>query len=380
MFVSSEVMDCLNTLWGWRDHYDLNEIPALGAGLNASDSGEFMQDVHPALRLDIIQQSIPSNRSLVEYLETTRNASVTELLNQVVIEKGWQKYAKKTLADHVIFDSYGWSSDAIISRSRFVGFKIKPVLTTGLKISLKDIAVQFTADQVARKIYVYHSSKKAAIQEIDLVTASSTEWKWLDKQVELLSIGKEYAGGVFFIGYYQDEVDGQAINSDYDWDNGPCRSCDGGKRFDIWMDISKYVDICPIYVPGPSLPTVGEMFDVRDSVEVYDTNWGMNFKISAECDLSTFFCEHKMDLKQSLGLKMAHNILKDMKHSVQLNYIEEQIKNMIIRDLEGDTDTNFVNVADQLQKSIEAMNFDQNKRSAFCLPCQSKGGARYGVA
>ena len=52
---------------------------------------------------------------------------------------------------------------------------------------------------------------------------------------------------------------------------------------------------------------------------------------------------------------------------------------MIIRDLEGDKDTNYINIVDQLKDEIKAINFDHSKLSQPCLPCKNSNAPIYGV-
>ena len=55
MIKSKKIEECFKGLIGWRNHYDATEIPDLPVGLNASSSNQFFQDIHPALRLDLIK-------------------------------------------------------------------------------------------------------------------------------------------------------------------------------------------------------------------------------------------------------------------------------------------------------------------------------------
>ena len=59
MFRSEESRDCLRGLIGWKDHFDLTDIPALGAALNDSESGEYYQEKHPAVSLELISAMLP---------------------------------------------------------------------------------------------------------------------------------------------------------------------------------------------------------------------------------------------------------------------------------------------------------------------------------
>lgn len=381
MFKSAQVEECFKNLIGWKNHYDLTEIPALAETTTASESNEYFQDFHPALRLDIIQASLPQNRELEEYLLEQRSNGITQLLNDVIKERKYQGYAKKTLATETLLHGYGWAKDTIINEGRFVGFRITPTNQTGLSISLKKIGFQFTMAQTDLKIYLYHSSKFNPLQTFNLTTDQGMDWNWLSQEIEMVAESEDISGGSYIIGYYQDDINGQAINfTDFNWKNGPCGTCDGGVKRNRWRKFNEYASVLPIYVPSASLNTERTGFDFRDSFVNYDRSFGMNLRISAECDLTNFFCEHKFSLKYALALKVAYLVLKDIQFSLQINTIEEEIKSMIIRDLEGDKDTNYINIVDQLKEEIKGLNFDHSGLSMPCLPCTNKNAPKYGVA
>lgn len=379
MYTNSVVTNCFKSLIGWKQHYDTSEI-LIDSLLTVSDSNEYFQDFHPALRLDLIKSILPQNRTLDSYLEEKRDTAIVQLLSDVTSEKQYDKYARKTLIDaKPIIDKYGWINDIIINEGRFVGFKIKTKLSTGLRNVIKSIGIQVTQTQTL-KMYLYHSSKMDAIETFDIVVGGAVQWNWSDVDINLDAITKDIVGGVWIVGYYQDDLVGQAIGyTELNWINGPCSTCDGGYRLNAWRETTKFIQIIPIYVPAPSLNGI-QMFDLNDSMEVLNNNFGMNLRISAECDLSQFFCENRFSLKKALGLKLSYLVLKDIQFSQQINYIEESLKHMIIRDLEGDKDTNYINIVDQYLNEIKAVNFDHSAKDYYCLPCDNNKGVSYDVA
>ena len=384
MFNYKEIPAIFKNLIGWQDHYDTGVIPALSVDLTSSQSGQYYQQFHPALNLEVIKSSLPDNRTLENYLNDRRSAASIQMTNDIVIKRGYDKYATKTLANDVIIDRYGWSKDTILNVGRFVGFAIKPKLSIGLASVIKAIGFQQTASQNVT-FYLYHSSKHLPVETFTISSSGSNDFTWTNKELRLYAEDQNNTGGLWIVGYYQDDLDGQAINySKLDWKNGPCGSCDGGQRLESFRNLRKYMSIEPIYVAGANLPEliddVRPMFDLNDMFYDLNTNHGVNFRISAECDLTNFVRDHKMAMTQLLGLKTAIMILEDIKHSLQINYIEEEMKAMIIRDLEGDKETNGLTMYDKYNMAMEQVNFDHSKKSAYCLPCESTKGAIYGVA
>lgn len=380
MFTADKIKPCFKNLLGWKSHYDTDEIPALPTSLTDSLTGEYFQDFHPAMRLDLISACLPPNRDLEEYLIEQTENGIVQLLNDVITERQLAEYARKTLATETLLQGYGWAKDTIVNESRFVGFRITLSNQVGLKVSVKKIGFQFSMAQTDLDIYVYHSSRMEKVTSFKVNSTKAMDWIWVEEELELLAENEDYSGGSFVIGYYQDDIVGQAINfTGWNWKTGPCGSCDGGVQKQHYTEFQKYASILPVYVPEPAQMDNRDMFDMRDSIVDYDKSYGMNIRVTAECDLTNFFCEHKYSLKKGLALKVVWLLLKDMQFSQQINNIEENLKMMIIRDLEGDKDTNYINIVDQLKDEIKAINFDHSKLSQPCLPCRNSHAPTYGV-
>ena len=67
-----------------------------------------------------------------------------------------------------------------------------------------------------------------------------------------------------------------------------------------------------------------------------------------------------------------------MKFSGQINHLEENLKALIIRDLEGDDVTQAQPLIHQLNDSIKALNMDMGNLASVCLPCARKPRTFYG--
>ncbi|MCK5643279.1 MAG: hypothetical protein KAJ19_20895, partial [Gammaproteobacteria bacterium] len=103
-------------------------------------------------------------------------------------------------------------------------------------------------------------------------------------------------------------------------------------------------------------------------------------KLSVQCDLTDFFVQNKYVFKNLLGLKVVQKVLAVMKFSQQINHIEENIKHMIIRDMEGDIDTKLVNIPTRYHRELKAVAFNTSGINSKCLGCIDEGYAPvYGV-
>jgi len=381
MYDNSKVKECLRGLIGWREHYDLTEVPPLSEEMKESQTGEYYQDIHPALRLDLISATIPQNRDLEEFLAETEEASIGEILNDITEKRQLDRTAKEIVANDIIYNSEGWVNDVIINESRFVGVRFRLDLELGLKATVNRLALQFTQPQTGLTLYLYHSNRAKVLKKIEYNSTEGGSFNWMEVLLDLHAYNEDLSGGSFYLGYYQNDITGQAIQyKKLNWESGYCGTCGGGVNQAKYKSVSKYITMQPFYVPNPSLSIDKDfMFEPNSIIEVYENNWGFNFNISVSCDLTRFWCDNRTALRGVLGLKVAIKILRMMQFSQQINYIEEQLKSMIIRDLEGDKETNYINLFQKYGRALKSVNFNTSSISKTCLPCDRNSGVSYGM-
>ena len=378
MFDSDKAKTCIKKLFGWKDHHDPSEIPALSAELKESETGEYYQDKHPALRLDIIKQALPPTKDLEEYLTEVEDAAIVEMLNDLTEHKQVKKVGKEILTNDVIIDAVGWKDNLIINDGRFVGIRFKPCMSIGLKERINRLALQLTDPQADLPIYLYHTSQEDPINIFSFSTNKRNSFSWVDYELDLYADDGQLSGGWYYLGYYQDDLVGQAINYDkLNWSNGYCKTCDGGKREKTYRKITKYVLMESFYVPAISLDPSRKLFEPRAAIETDDKNWGFNFNISGLCDLTNFWCDNRRTLRKALSLKVVQKVLEMMTYSQQINFVSEQVYEDIIRELEGNTSTRKRTLPHRYEHALKALNFDHSSINRICLPASVNSRVRY---
>ena len=83
---------------------------------------------------------------------------------------------------------------------------------------------------------------------------------------------------------------------------------------------------------------------------------------------------------EALGRQVALYILEDMKHSNRVNRNIDVDRDMIIRDLEGDNDTNANGLYYELEQHLKSLDFDFSMIDSPCLPESIKYGIEIDVA
>jgi len=93
--------------------------------------------------------------------------------------------------------------------------------------------------------------------------------------------------------------------------------------------------------------------------------------------MTQFWTDNRRTLVDVLGLAVCMKVLEMMKFSSQINNVEEAVKIMIIRDLEGAVDTQNPPLNQKLSEAIEALVLDEGNLNIDCLPCARKPRTTY---
>lgn len=370
----------LKKVVGFRDHWNTVDVPVLPVTLSDSESGQYYQDFHPMVRLDYISALLPSDYSLDTFLDDIETSAIKQMLNKMQTFKKLNNSGKDLARNNLIYDNV-LKNKPIINESRFVGVEFALNDTSvGIRAIINRVGLYLTSAQPSLTLYLFNSLQEDAVNTYTFTSVNANSFTWLETQINIDyqdSSGTD--GGIWYLGYYQDDLVGQAIQYDVlNWQNGYCQKCDGGTRSSKYNSISKYVNMSPFYVSGSSLPAVGKLFDADDIVYNYTCNFGMNFNVSVVCNLSQFWIDNRLSMVNAIGKTVALKILEMMKASSQISAIEQNIQFNIIRDLEGDRETQSVPFWQQAERSIKATNFDQSNINSTCVPCARKG-AIYGA-
>jgi len=377
MFNPTTIQNCMTSLIGWRNDANTSVPQITNTALLTSDSGLFYNDFHPLLLIENIANTLPEDKTIDNYLTEKVNSGINKALTKVVLEKKLNESTKTLLNSSKLFDGIGRFQDTVISNGRFVGVELEMFPSYGTKVIIDKIGLQFTQTQTNLPIYIFHTSQLNPIKTITATTtkASSLEWLTLSETIDLSYLSETYdSGGMFYIGYFQDDISGQAIKKEFNFLDGPCNTCRGGANaMKVWNERLNFVRIVPIEVANGSLNGT-QMFDYTKRKYNATNNFGLNFGVTVQCDISQYLCEQKLILTDLIGKQVAVDILNDMKHSTRLNRIANVSQNMIIRDLEGDRETFEPGLAKRLSDSIKAVDFDFSKIDSPCLPCNKKFG------
>ena len=78
----NSIIASLKGVLGWKDFWDLTQIPTLGSPLNDTESGQYYLQFSGAVRLDYISSLLEPNRPLATYLATVQTEAIGDVLDQ----------------------------------------------------------------------------------------------------------------------------------------------------------------------------------------------------------------------------------------------------------------------------------------------------------
>lgn len=365
----------LKKVIGWANYWDDTEIPNLSASLTATESGMTYQSFYPALvRLDYIQAMLPSNRTLEEYLDTIETQAINTALNKIVEDKKLGNYGKDIIKNTILYQNRV-KGTAITNEGRFVGIEIDLNSTFSIEVVLNRIGLYLNGEDADIKLYLFNSLQDAAIADYNIDNLEANTFTWLEEQIKLNSnLGESTDGGVWYIGYYQDDLAEQAVRlSTFNWKNGYCGGCSGRKLANDYKTVSKYVTLTPFYIAQANVPSQGTLFDPEDIIYTYDNNWGLNINLSVRCDISQYLIDNRDSLKDLIGKQVVFNVLQSLVSSSQVSGVEQNVQPLALRALEGAIETKQVPYMSVIDRAVKATNLDQgNNHSDPCLPCAKR--------
>jgi hypothetical protein len=423
MFSVTDIQTGFGSLIGWRDTLDTG-LPRLKSTLTTSNSGMYFNDAHPLVSVETIDScgfnidgvsnatydasTTYSKDQAVRYngvtyssladtnkghtpststtwwvaqintvIENITKTSIVNMINRVIIEKQLTGATKSTMQDVKLFDGEGRIRSTIVGQGRFVGFEFKVKNYTGLQLAVRQVGAQFSLAQTNLTIYLFHSSQDTAVKTYSLTSTKnySTEWfEPIDFTMNFCKYTKNDAGGAWYIGYFEDDITGQAINRDVELITKPCGSCmkDSYNRY-AWELRNRYFEMNPVsfdsqYLNGTSLP------DMEGVAYTTNNNWGLNLAITATCDLTDFFIENKNTFTRLLWKQVACDVLRLAAYNTRMDGSAQALRKEAYLALKGEPSLPYPNgVEHELEKEYTAINLSVDDLDTPCLSKKNKG-------
>lgn len=382
MYNAATINEGFAGLVGWRNPYD-PAYPAVPEELSGSASGLYFQDAHPLITLENLWSSAPefdkydypenpaAITTFYNWLKAQQQAAIVGLLSEMTTRRKLADAGKTLLENRMLFDGMGNYNDRIIKRGRFVYIELRLKAQKGLKYTIPGIGLQIDTPQQGLPIYVYSPTSYTPVEIIPVNITKPLSVQWVEFPEPLvLEPGSGADAGGYFVGYYEDDLVGQAINRATTWGQPPCFGC-SGYSYESYIKYSKYMAITAGSVSSNYFSDFEDnLFDVSGITANGSTNWGMNLKINVACDLTTFFLENKALFPQAIAHAVAVKLLSVIAYSTRVNALQDKTRALAMMDIDATRKDAFIHKYNAL---IDGLNVDFSGINAFCMPCTKKG-------
>jgi hypothetical protein len=438
MYRDADLQAGLANLVGFRQNEN-PDYPQLSAALLQSESGLYVQDEHPLLSLENIDQALKNydkfnfdafsalesyaigekvrasdNKVYIavlasapedpkdpaggangnywdEYnllsqkLDQVRRSAASKVLSAIFTDKKIREVTKAIFDNVQLFDGAGSFTSKEIKANRFVGFQIALESHRDLITVIKRLGTQFSAANPEFTLYVFHSSQEDPIATftLNLTKVNSFQWSQLldedGKELTLKYLSDDYeSGGAFYIGYYEEDLVGQAIIKDYDFGRTPCATCN--RSHEYFTKWSRFIQVTPIEISsadlvgiGPNDPDGPKLWDIAKNNYVYTKNYGLNLDLTSRCDITDFIIRERQLLADPILKQITVDLLKELAYTTRNNAIAKEVRDLAIYTL-NNKDNNTPGAEKKLELSLKAVSFDLSDLNSACMPCNDNGG------
>lgn len=350
------------------------------------------------------------------------NQAVSNMMSAVISKKKLSHMAKAVLEKQQLYRGFGSIHNKIIAQGRFVGVSILPQQADGLLTIINQVGIQLTKSQEFLKFYLYHSDCQDAIGvwEIPIINENTFNWQpllensplpWIinsayeagiyvsdgglyfkSNNIIVDSVTKpsldkvnwssvrlnpdcimkylnQNTSGVYYFGYYESDLVGQALSKSWDCTASPCYNCDGGdvQDYNRW---SRYTSMQTICVSANDINEDRTIFDTKKVSNGNITNWGINLNITVRCDLTDFMIENKLLFADTFAFQVCKEFLESIATTTRLGPDPAQTKLSAIAALDAKAPGNWIK---SYNDNIDSLNLDLSGFSNACMTCNEKG-------
>lgn len=299
------ISTALAGLVGW---HDATAYP-LPAPLKVSRSGLFVNDLNELLTLPVLADCVPPGEALGPWMQRLTTDALTRLAGRLAAAQNLS--GKVLLLDAPLLKGPGRAADTINKLGRFVGLRVSLARKKGVTYTVPRLSIQLdTVQATPLNIYVYTDTQPDPVQVIALPAGfnrANYPYRYELEDANALDLTfavqpEQWA----YIGYYEDDLTGRAIQ--VDGAGYPC-----GCSADPYTTYSPFVTVRGIAVGG-AYEADREAF-LADNATEESSNFGLDLSFTAYCDTSQVLMklENQLQVQEvvqmALGLRFIEAIL-----------------------------------------------------------------------
>jgi len=236
------------------------------------------------------------------YLANIYNQELTHLVSSFVEKCKGTLNTKEILSNQSIIKGINTVNEKVDKNGRFVGFLLTPTASENVKSKITYVGLHLDTAQ-SLTLYLYDISRNTAVKtySFTLSAADTIEWKAVTDWIVTYASTSGGTGQQWLIGYFENDLTGQAYRRDFD-DNS---------RHDAFRVWGKYLGVAPVEIPSSALNETS--LPDNDSLEQYisETMHGLYFKFNTTCDITNVLVDNISVFARPLQHAIAIRILED---------------------------------------------------------------------
>lgn len=311
-------------IWSNLTNYFIGDIVKHTIGLDTF--------IYVALQNNINQfpiwNSLYWETNLSSYLRFQHNNGVAECLAITVTESNNEKILPTAISFHTVFERFTKSQPDIYLPTNFVGVQVSLAKMRNLQFTVNQIGLQVSQAQSIR-FYVYAQSNNVALTYFDVIISAGdiNNFVWKDV-LDILTnaplvlsyfADKSDVGGLYYIGFFRDDVLGDINIWDTSYRNFICSN--GSFLRPIIAEFSN----------KPNLPEVG--YYGWETTDNFYTSF--NLKVSTAIDFTVNVQQAPQQFYKAIQYQIACNLLKECASSSRINRNQANLENKFSQILKG---------------------------------------------
>lgn len=413
----TEIKNAFLGLVGFSDDMSAH-TQKLQASLKRSLSGTYFQDAHPLITLQVLEEIAPRNLSLDRFAEVVNGSAynvgdivksadkiymaIADTVYTGVFDANWEETnlfsiwllskvqativkvvqtvlsnsaidldAKHTLTEDVLFTGAGYIKDVIPNSNNLVGLIVEPRFMNGISLKINRIGLQSTVPGDLM-LYIFHSSSNLPVKIVKLVKTKFDTFEWTNTD-DLVLTNYDYApNGYWIFAYNQNDLEAlgsQAIKNTVNLRQlcSTCRHTAG---------LQSFIDVLAFKTDNTGFSNT--LWEQNNNLYYTDTNFGLNLDISAVCDFTSIFINHKTDFINLVKLQFAVDMLREFVYNANARVNRTAAiasRADVLYALDGDTSkfSRRSGLSYDLERAYNAFEINTKGLNTRCLPCKRNG-------
>lgn len=286
-------------------------LATYSAGDIVSDSQEFYRslvDMNTGNPLSSPNFWEPYNY-LSGYIEDKKRQSIRHVVEAFLNDKGANRQSQAFSVGQPLYQGTASPYNAEKKNQRFVGLRFQLCDRADLVFAIKTISLQLNQSQTLN-LYLYNAASPTPTI-IPVFVSTPNAPNVIDFN-QSLKYADGIQGGTYYLGYYEEDLIGQALSNNVDYIGG-CPTCSTGR---LNKTRQRYgIQVANVQVRSGNLNSDRSLFAI-DSVEQINKTFGLNLIYNLTCDITNRIIDAGTVLTDAIGNVFAYQLIAGMSQTL----------------------------------------------------------------